>query len=431
MSDREKSCTCPKPELCKALGRHINAKLMRIWEGTDTRLSREQMQLLRDKWIRESPGRVATEQLLGLLPKNEVDRVISLAPIEQQSKKEGCIYFGEPTGETVSCPTCRGRVELKLFGCEVYGKCTMVKPVQGIACCNGTKSANGTLVACPSLSLEKEEEKPPDITVELKEIPKEEGMNGKPRAKALKWSYGVTTVKLRKDDLLPRTLKSLSNAGFPNPRLFVDGDTDWRAWKNHFTTLEITCRDKILTHGNWVLSAYELFIREPNADLYAIFQDDFITYKNLRSYLESCKYPDGNTSKAENVHRGYWNLYTFPENQKLIPMAGRTGRQAYGWFPSNQRGKGAVALVFNRECLLALLQSPHMMERPMSATRGWKAVDGGIVTGLRKAGWMEYVHNPSLVQHTGKVSSMRNKEHELAKSYQGEGYDALEILKGM
>lgn len=232
-----------------------------------------------------------------------------------------------------------------------------------------------------------------------------------------KWSYGVTTVPGRRDNLLPRTLTSLKLAGFDNPRLFVDGEKDGVSWFKQFGSPVTSREPTIRTFGNWFLGAMELFIREPNADLYAIFQDDFVTYRNLRYYLERCTYPD----------RGYWNLYTFPSNQQLAPKTVHGGTKE-GWYPSNQLGRGAVALVFDKKALLTLFQQQHMVERPSHATRGHRAVDGGIVTALRKVGYSEYVHSPSLVQHTGVVSSMGNQPHLQAVSFRGESFDAMELL---
>jgi hypothetical protein len=142
-----------------------------------------------------------------------------------------------------------------------------------------------------------------------------------------------------------------------------------------------------------------------------MFQDDFITYKNLRQYLESCEYPE----------KGYWNLYTFPSNQTLCP------KDYVGWYPSNQRGLGAVALVFSRQAVMTLFMQPHFIERPLDALRGWRSIDGGIVTALKQAGWREYVHNPSLVQHMGVTSSMGNGIQQQATSFRGADYDALRI----
>jgi hypothetical protein len=215
-------------------------------------------------------------------------------------------------------------------------------------------------------------------------------------------------------NLLDRTLASLALGGFSQPRLFVDNcpSHSVHAIEQRYN-LQVTARyPRIRTFGNWLLSAAELYIRNPHATRYAIFQDDMVTYPHLREYLEETPYPTG----------GYCNLYTFPSNQALA--AGREG-----WYPSNQYGRGAVALVFDWHALSALLCHRHMIERPKDIYRGYRSVDGGIVTAMQKAGILEYVHNPSLVQHTGLISSMGNKKHLLAVSFRGEGYNALEMVQ--
>jgi hypothetical protein len=232
--------------------------------------------------------------------------------------------------------------------------------------------------------------------------------------------------------LLPRTLASLREAGFDKPRLFVDGANPRMAerYESEFR-LEVTARHPVIrVYGNWVLSLAELYIREPNMNRYAVFQDDFVTYRNLRGYLEKCPYPE----------KGYWNLYTMPSNQIVCPKTAGGQEQKVGWYPSNQNGRGAVALIFSLEAVLTLLtnQTPvanlpgsavkHMVDRPMDCHRGWRSVDGGVSEAMTKAGWKEHVHNPSLVQHTGMVSAMRNKPHKLATSFRGEEFDAATLV---
>lgn len=228
----------------------------------------------------------------------------------------------------------------------------------------------------------------------------------------MNWAYGITTVTSRLHDVFPRTLKSLAAAGFDKPQLFIDGCKTPEVYQDYGA--EITCHyPNVRTAGHWALSIAELYIRNPTADRYALFQDDFVTYKNLRGYLESCVYPE----------RGYWNLYTFPSNQQLCPKGYE------GWYESNQLGRGAVALIFSREILLTLFSQRRFIDRPQDKFRGHKAIDGGIVDSLKKIGIKEYAHNPSLVQHTGLESSMGNKRHQLAISFRGEEYDALSLCK--
>ena len=47
-----------------------------------------------------------------------------------------CRHLGVGTGKTVACPSCRGKVELKLFACAIHGQCTQgPKEAAGIASC--------------------------------------------------------------------------------------------------------------------------------------------------------------------------------------------------------------------------------------------------------------------------------------------------------
>lgn len=255
----------------------------------------------------------------------------------------------------------------------------------------------------------------------------------------LKWAYGVTCVQSRARSLLPRTLLSLRTGGFPHPTLFMDGCTfeDAAAYEQQLgLPLEVR-RGRLGAYGNWFLALATLYIRNPACDRYAIFQDDFVTVRNLRQYLERCRYPDPEArqfgqgpqqlGKPVPQARGYWNLYTFPSNQAYAPTDSR-GRQRVGWYESDQLGKGAVALVFSRAAVVTLLTSFHMTERVMTPGRGTKAIDGGVVAALAKEGWREYVHNPSLVQHTGADTTIEgNPPHLLAESFD-EQLDPLTLL---
>jgi hypothetical protein len=85
--------------------------------------------------------------------------------------------------------------------------------------------------------------------------------------------------------------------------------------------------------------------------------------------------------------------------------------------------------VFSNEAVRALFSNAHMADRPLDDRRGHRNVDGGIVTGLKKAGYSEYVHSPSLCQHIGQVSSMGSKPHPKAENFPGEAFDAMDLLR--
>lgn len=222
----------------------------------------------------------------------------------------------------------------------------------------------------------------------------------------LKWACGVTTVPQRLDTLLPRTLRSLGDAGFPDPHLFIDGPANYAG---------ATVRDPAVgAYGNWILGLLELYIRNPRADRYAVFQDDLMLCRNVRQYLDACPYPP----------RSYVNLFTFATNEQRI------GGRERGWHRSDQMGKGALALVFDREAAVTLLQQPHILDKPTETARPHKNVDGAIQHALIfQARFAEYIHNPSLVQHTGQdCTTLGNQRHPLALTFPGETFNAMELL---
>lgn len=212
----------------------------------------------------------------------------------------------------------------------------------------------------------------------------------------LKWAYGVTTVPQRRDTTLPRTLRALTRAGFDNPWLFVDGDVG--------TAPRTTYRSPGITPwANWWLSAHELFMREPTADRFAVFQDDFVCITNLRRFLDRTPY------RAN----AYYNLITHELNVK---------RGAAGWYQAPQRGMGAVALVFNQETLCKVLSDPQLVRRPLEAhCKSPRNIDGGVFDALERAGCVEMVHSRSLVDHLPGPSTIRgNLPYQPLSTFPGE-----------
>jgi len=225
------------------------------------------------------------------------------------------------------------------------------------------------------------------------------------------WAYGITTVPERQFNYLPRTIESLKNAGFDLPTLFVDGSNSKSNEFEKYNLPVVYRSSKIRAYGNWLLGLMELWIRNPHADKYAMFQDDFVTYKNLRTYLDS----------FETGNEEYLNLLTFPQNEAI-------SKGIPGWFPSNQRGRGAVALVFNRHVLLKLLGNELMLAKPAAKRHSDRSIDGVLVTAMNKIGIREKVHYPTLVFHIGDCSSIGNRQHVKPTSFKGEDFDAIELI---
>ena len=231
------------------------------------------------------------------------------------------------------------------------------------------------------------------------------------------WAYGVTTCSQRLTTQLPRTLASLAAAGFDRPRLFLDGQG---VMPQAAAGLPCTVRDApVGPFGNWILAAWEIYLRQPKADMYALFQDDVMLCRNVRQYLERRQHPAG----------GYLNLFTFASNEHKI-----FGRPQ-GWHRSDQLGKGALALVFDHQTLITLFNQKHMVDKAQLPNRRYRGpgvnnVDGAVQHALViQARMTEYVHQPSLVQHTGDRGTLGNPRHPQARTFPGEGFDALTLLK--
>lgn len=235
-----------------------------------------------------------------------------------------------------------------------------------------------------------------------------------------KWAYGVTTVPSRKSNLLVKTITSLAKAGWDNPRLFVDGGSvdDWKGCK-----LPLTIREKTNALSNWWLGMHELYARNPLADYFMMVQDDVLFVSNLREYIEATPWPG----------RGYLNLYTFPDNLVIAQ-----GKKGFFRASTKKMGLGALALVFDKESIVKILASEHMVEkfRPIDVVTGKekkqpqravKAIDGGVAWAMSVAGMSEWCHNPSLVQHIGEVSTLGHS-NPTAASFPGEGFDARSLL---
>lgn len=225
----------------------------------------------------------------------------------------------------------------------------------------------------------------------------------------MNWAYGITTVANRADKLLPETVASLARAGFDQPILFVDGmDPNWKPPSESLRGLVF--HEPASGHVvNWITALAHLYSAAPEADRYALFEDDLLAVSNLREYLDNCEYPA----------RGYWNLITHPEN--LVMTGGKNG-----WHLSNQMGRGAVGLVFNREAAGYLLRSMGLTERTKYAAL--PAADGMVIDSLKPLGYKEYIHCPTLLQHTGGGQSTMGHPYGEMAGWLGEGYDPRQII---
>lgn len=219
----------------------------------------------------------------------------------------------------------------------------------------------------------------------------------------MKWAYGITTVPSRLNTTFPDTVRSLYNAGFTIPNLFIDNCKDSRPYSSYSKSIT-RHYPKLGAYGTWITAAWELYCREPEADRYALFQDDILAVSFLREYMEGC--PD--------FYNCYWNCYTAVANQEALP------ENAEGWYVAPKRGLGALALVFSNDCLTNLMGHSKLVGHPRSK-QGHKRIDGVIREAAEHLGMKELINSISLVQHMGEETTIAgNRKHPQAVTFPGE-----------
>lgn len=63
------------------------------------------------------------------------DPTLAMSDLPHLQRNVRCEYLGDDTGERITCPSCTGHVQLKVFSCGVHGTCTLRQKVEGTACC--------------------------------------------------------------------------------------------------------------------------------------------------------------------------------------------------------------------------------------------------------------------------------------------------------
>jgi hypothetical protein len=243
----------------------------------------------------------------------------------------------------------------------------------------------------------------------------------------VKIAYGITTTVQRIDNLLPQTILSLERAGFDCPHLFVDGCTDAALYHQFNLPMTMRCR-QAGNFGNWYAGMVELFALNPDADRFLMFEDDIAAVAGLREYLEAVPIP----------RHGYCNLYNGGSRNLVL-----SEKEPDGWFQSDQRASGALGLMFERETVIQCLGSEVFVRERLNKNSGDMKIDGAICLALRRdpaRTVLEYVHKPSLLQHTGRDCSLLDPirkerglrvsqpEESVSRLFPGEEFDARSLL---
>ncbi len=200
----------------------------------------------------------------------------------------------------------------------------------------------------------------------------------------LRWAVGLLTAP-RPNPTILRTLRSLEAAGFDSIHVFAEPGS----WiPGEFADLPVTVHGQTLGNlGNFYTSLVALYMIQPEADCYALFQDDIEAAQGLREWCDHQFWPNDTglvslfTPRAYGSEKAGWQLLTLGLSRTF----------------------GAQAFVFRRDILKEFLTDGASLEHRQTRVHGDDAVVGewAICRGIGIA-----YHHPSPVQHIGEVSSI-------------------------
>ena len=209
----------------------------------------------------------------------------------------------------------------------------------------------------------------------------------RPAGKVRYWAVGVTTAPRRQPTLEP-CLDGLTRAGWSDIHLFLDGTV--RVPEN-YTHLQTTWREQSIgACPAWVLSLAELVVLHPQADAYALFQDDVLPHygDSLREYLERALWPDGQAGVVSLYNPGIG----LKPGWQVIPSE-------WDW--------GAQAVIFSPPAVRTFLSDPTVLRRMLPVASGAHLpIPELLREWLFRHGIYAYCPYPSVVQHIGVASTI-------------------------
>lgn len=202
--------------------------------------------------------------------------------------------------------------------------------------------------------------------------------DGRRGGSRLRWAVGLLTAP-RPESTIGTTLRGLLDAGFEDIQIFAEPGS---SVPREFAHLPRTVHGRKLGNvANFFTSLASLFLGQPEADAYALFQDDIEPARGLRAWCEDQFWPDG---------AGLVSLYTCLAHQDTEPGWRVRKLGAYRTF-------GSQALVFRRDVLKEFLSDGRLLEiHERGRVHGDDMILGEWAE--RRGIGMAY-HTPSLVAH--------------------------------
>lgn len=226
----------------------------------------------------------------------------------------------------------------------------------------------------------------------------------------MNWSIGITTCK-RNNNFTKNLIKKIKMNGWDKISLYAEPDSEVD------NSVRVINRDMVYgCWTNWICSLYDMYSIDIEADYYCIFEDDIEICLGVKNYLENL---------LPSIERfGAISLYT-PSNQSrkslgLNCIHDNSFMAESVW--------GTQAIVFSKESLCRFLSSRNVFDhRRIGYGVNNKNRDTALGIWASKQGEKLFYHNPSLVQHIGKESSI-NHEYHYSSNFVGENYDATLLI---
>jgi len=213
--------------------------------------------------------------------------------------------------------------------------------------------------------------------------------------RTMDWAVGVLTAP-RKRQTLASTLHGLKQAGFADVQLFAEPGAEI---PTEFRHLPVTRQGRSLgVFGNTVTALSALYLSQPSAEAFALFQDDISVAGGLREWCDRELWPSG---------QGLVSLFTIREQSEQNP----------GWHVARRgmyRTFGALGFVFRRDVLLEFLSDHRVWLHRQTRRHGSDAAIGEWAT--RTGRGISY-HSPSLLQHRGETSAAGHSFDEIEQAH--------------
>ena len=211
------------------------------------------------------------------------------------------------------------------------------------------------------------------------------------------WAIAVTTTDRREHSTLQRTLESFRDTGFEPPVVFADLGKKCDIW-------------------NWHRAMSFLVSTYPDANAYAIVEDDVVFAKDIRFYLEKTLWPN---VKSDGCICSIFTPTCYAKEER--------------WHILN-RGRDTWMSQFRIYHPKAAHRMIHEIHEFADFSSPERQNDGVIGEWASRHDVDIWFHNPSLVQHLGMgLTTYETKMPErvelgMANDFIGEDVSALDLL---